>query len=283
MAGFYEDRVCLFRLFTALHFVGKSFLNLFGFTSVAKKYVCGNKEEFVGGEQSRLDGDDTFVRETESLLNLFSRAWRCWGSSRGIFSKCLASRLQVWRVDINCDAVNLVLTTSWKRKLATSKGKKADVSSVSPSSERLEKLWVVCRFICKKWSCAIGHHTPIDNQLFHSLWRPIYVFNSVVRTKLPAIHSHRHSTTVSLETNPLKSTVASRSIRVESSRFDNICNLLSWPLTENFRSALQIDFRYDMSTSTVTSRSIRVDNTFNDSWKLLAEYFLSVLQVTGQL
>ena len=77
MAGYYEDRVCLFRLFTALHFVGKSFLNLFGFTSVAKKYVCGNKEEFVGGEQNRLDGDDAFVRETESLLNLFSRAWRC--------------------------------------------------------------------------------------------------------------------------------------------------------------------------------------------------------------
>ena len=125
--------------------------------------------------------------------------------------------------------------------------------------------------------------TILDNQLFHSLRRPIYAFNSVVRTKLPAIHSHRHSTTVSLETNHLKSTVASRSIRVESSRFDNICNLLSWPLTENFRSALQIDFRYDMSTSTVTSRSIRVDNTFNDSWKLLAEYFLSVLQVTGQL
>ena len=30
MAGFYEDQVRLFRLFTVLHFVGKSFLNLFG-------------------------------------------------------------------------------------------------------------------------------------------------------------------------------------------------------------------------------------------------------------
>ena len=28
--------------------------------------------------------------------------------------------------------------------------KKADVSSVSPSSERLEELWVVCGFICRK-------------------------------------------------------------------------------------------------------------------------------------
>ena len=32
---------------------------------------------------------------------------------------------------------------------------------------------------------------------------PIYVFNSVVNTKLPAILSHRRSTTVSLETCPL--------------------------------------------------------------------------------
>ena len=44
----------------------------------------------------------------------------------------------------------------WKRKLATVKGKKADVLSVSPSSERLEELWVVCGFICRKWSYAIG-------------------------------------------------------------------------------------------------------------------------------
>ena len=48
-------------------------------------------------------------------------------------------------------AGNLVLT-----KLATVKGKKADISSVSPSSERLGELWVVCGFICRKWSYAIG-------------------------------------------------------------------------------------------------------------------------------
>ena len=41
-------------------------------------------------------------------------------------------------------------------KLATVKSLKADVSSVSPSSERLEELWVVCGFICRKWSYAIG-------------------------------------------------------------------------------------------------------------------------------
>ena len=41
-------------------------------------------------------------------------------------------------------AGNLVLT-----KLATVKGKKADISSVSPSSERLGELWVVCGFMCR--------------------------------------------------------------------------------------------------------------------------------------
>ena len=91
--------------------------------------------------------------------------------------------------DINCDAVNLVLTTSWKRKLATLKSKKTDVSSVSPSSERLEKLWVVCGFICKKWSYAFPLFTAANLRF--------------QLTKLPAIHSHRRSTTVSLETNPL--------------------------------------------------------------------------------
>ena len=85
MAGFYEDRVCLFRLFTALHFVGKSFLNLFGFTSVAKKYVCGNKEEFVGGEQNRLDGDDAFVRETELIKFIFPSLAMLRFVSRNIF------------------------------------------------------------------------------------------------------------------------------------------------------------------------------------------------------
>ena len=35
-------------------------------------HVCGDKEEFVGGKRNRLDGDDAFVRETKSLLYLFS-------------------------------------------------------------------------------------------------------------------------------------------------------------------------------------------------------------------
>ena len=47
----------------------------------------------------------------------------------------------------------LTICNSISRKL---KGKKADVSSVSPSSERLEELWAVRGFICRKWSYAIG-------------------------------------------------------------------------------------------------------------------------------
>ena len=39
-------------------------------------------------------------------------------------------------------------------------------------------------------------------QLFYSLRWLIYVFNPVVNTKLPAILSHRRSTTISLETYP---------------------------------------------------------------------------------
>ena len=33
---------------------------------------------------------------------------------------------------------------------------KADVLSVSPLSEQLEEWWVVCGFICRKWSYTIG-------------------------------------------------------------------------------------------------------------------------------
>ena len=70
MGGLYEVCVRLFRLFTVLHFVGKNFPNLFGFTLVVK-YVYGDNEEFVIGKRNRLDGDDAFVRETESLLCIF--------------------------------------------------------------------------------------------------------------------------------------------------------------------------------------------------------------------
>ena len=40
----------------------------------------------------------------------------------------------------------------------------------------------------------------MKHQLSYSLQRPIYIFNQVVNTKLPATLSHQCSTTVSLET-----------------------------------------------------------------------------------
>ena len=43
-----------------------------------------------------------------------------------------------------------------KCKLTTINSLKADVSTVSPWSEQLEELWVVCGFIRRKWSYAIG-------------------------------------------------------------------------------------------------------------------------------
>ena len=41
-------------------------------------------------------------------------------------------------------------------KLATETITKADVSSVSPSSERIEEQWVVCAFKGRKWNYVIG-------------------------------------------------------------------------------------------------------------------------------
>ena len=46
----------------------------------------------------------------------------------------------LWFKDLMNVAGNLVLSTNWKRKLATVKGTNADVSSVSPSSGQLEEL-----------------------------------------------------------------------------------------------------------------------------------------------
>ena len=42
----------------------------------------------------------------------------------------------------------------------------------------------------------------LETSAFLPFWWLIYVFNPVVNTKLPAILSHRRSTTVSLETYP---------------------------------------------------------------------------------
>ena len=70
--------------------------------------------------------------------------------------------------------------------LATVKNSKAEVSSVSPSSERMEELWVVCAFICRKW-IILNYLNKVQNY--------------------PIIVSQRRRTTQSLETYPLNSFV----------------------------------------------------------------------------
>ena len=52
---------------------------------------------------------------------------------------------------------NLVLSTELKTQIGYNvQSLKADVLSVSPLSEQLEEWWVVCGFICRKWSYTIG-------------------------------------------------------------------------------------------------------------------------------
>ena len=54
---------------------------------------------------------------------------------------------------------NLVLLTEFIMQIGRRKELKADISSVSPSSERLEKLWVMCGF-----TCVIIHLSPYSLQ-----------------------------------------------------------------------------------------------------------------------
>ena len=71
----------------------------------------------------------------------------------------------------------LFMQVIWKCKLTTVTSWKADVSSVSPSSERMEELWVVCWFIWRKWSYAIGGNTATRRREF------IHVFLVATRLK----------------------------------------------------------------------------------------------------
>ena len=83
MAGFYEDRVRLFRLFTVFHFVGKSFLNLFGCTSVVKKYVSVFPE--LG---------DVEVPLAEYFLSVLEIVFRYDGSTSTVTSHSIGQNLQ---------------------------------------------------------------------------------------------------------------------------------------------------------------------------------------------
>ena len=64
------------------------------------------------------------------------------------FSSCHETRQKTCFNSVN----NWVENVNWPPRRV----KKGDVSSVSPSSERLEELWVVCGFLYWKWSYAIG-------------------------------------------------------------------------------------------------------------------------------
>ena len=70
MAGFMKDHMRLFRFYSVLNFVGRSFFKLSALTSVAKRYVCEEKEVIVSGKRKNLDGDEIFVGESESLFYL---------------------------------------------------------------------------------------------------------------------------------------------------------------------------------------------------------------------
>ena len=83
MAGFYEDRVRFFRLFTVFHFVGKSFLNLFGCTSVVKKYVSVFPE--LG---------DVEVPLAEYFLSVLEIVFRYDGSTSTVTSHSIRQNLQ---------------------------------------------------------------------------------------------------------------------------------------------------------------------------------------------
>ena len=91
------------------------------------------------------------ISECDAMEEFIPEGW-----VRGTFNYLRANELtggSFWR---NCGAVSVgeydrviwCYQLSWKRKLSTVKSLKADVSRVSPSSERLEELWVVCGFIC---------------------------------------------------------------------------------------------------------------------------------------
>ena len=83
MAGFYEDRVRLFRLFTVLHFVGKNSSNLFGFTSVVKKYVS-----------VLPDLGDVEVHLVEYFLSVLLIDFRYDGSTSTASSRSIRQHLQ---------------------------------------------------------------------------------------------------------------------------------------------------------------------------------------------
>ena len=61
-----------------------------------------------------------------------------------------------------------MLSTELKRKLAAVNNFKADISSVGPSPDRLEELWIVRGFKWRKESYAIGRNMVTRKQEYIS-------------------------------------------------------------------------------------------------------------------
>ena len=87
----------------------------------------------------------------------------------------------------------------WEKRIP-SEGELKDVPRPLPSCLLHPHFWKLSRL--RTWGCYFWWKRS-KRQLFYSLRWLINVFNPVVNTKLPAILSHRRSTTVSLETYPL--------------------------------------------------------------------------------
>ena len=91
--------------------------------------------------------------------------------------------------------------------MATVKSFNVQVSSVSPSSERMEELWVVCAFICRKW-ITLNYLNKVQNYLnkVQNYLNKVQNYLNKVQN-YPIIVSQRRRTTRSLETYPLYSFV----------------------------------------------------------------------------
>ena len=51
---------------------------------------------------------------------------------------------------------NLVLSTKFMLQIGPCTVSKAEISSISPLSEHMEELWVVCGLYTERWSYTIG-------------------------------------------------------------------------------------------------------------------------------
>ena len=69
----------------------------------------------------------------------------------------MRSRSRAYNYSQNVGFINLVDKVNFD-KLATVKRLKADVSNVSPSSERIKELWIALGLYREWWSYAIGRN-----------------------------------------------------------------------------------------------------------------------------